>query len=114
MWTTISKRTRHIVTTWLVKRLLKAVTEDDILVMTQVGWFIGRHKMSSEEIITLKEEALSFEKSSLYRLMKRDLRYAATLQRYNEAKNDLDMLFGKSMLYNFDLIRKYIAGIIKN
>lgn len=106
-----SNRLRHFVTNLAVKHLLKAVTADEILSISAKGWFVGTRKLTTEEIIDLREEAASFVKSSLYRLLKREIKYRATLQRYDMAKTSDDMIFGKAMLYDLDLIDIFIKNI---
>ncbi len=59
----------------------------------------------------LKEEAKSFTSSLLYKLMTSEIRYYATLQRFDKATTNDDMIYGKAMLYNFDLIKKFVKNI---
>lgn len=105
------KKIKHIVTNILVKNLLKAVTEDEILVISGKDWIIGRRKLSKDETDQLKQEAKSLRESLLYRLLLKEIKYTATIQRYDEAKTADDMIFGKAMIYNFYLIQKFIRNI---
>ena len=105
------KKLRHIVTNWLTQKLLKAVTADEVLVLSGKDWLVGKRKLTNSEILDLKEEANSFTSSELYRLLKKEIRYQATLQRFDKAVVADDMLYGKAMLYNFELIDKYISNI---
>lgn len=109
------KRIRFIVINWvlkfLTKNLLKAVTIDEVLERSGKDWLVGKRKLSTTEIIDLREEAQSFRASSLYRLLISELKYGATLQRYDDAKVPDDMLFGKAMLYNFYLMAVFIKKV---
>jgi hypothetical protein len=105
------KRLRHIVTNWLTRNLLKAVTADEVLILSGREWLIGNRKLGAGEIVDLKEEAKSFKSSELYKLIKKEIKYHATLQRFDHAKVADDMLFGKSMLFNLDLIDRFIKNI---
>lgn len=105
------KRFRHIVINYLTRNLLKAVTLEEILVMSSREWIIGTHQLSQEEIIELKEEANAFHGSMLWSLIKKDLRYGATLQRYDHAKTADDMLFGKAMTYSIAQIEVFIKNM---
>lgn len=105
------KRFRHIVINYLTRHLLKAVTLDEILVMSSKEWMLGKHKLTQEEVIELKEEAAGFHGSMLWSLLKKDLRYGATLQRYDHAKTVDDMLFGKAMAYSIAQIEVYIKNM---
>ncbi len=102
---------RHIVTNWLTRHLLKAMTVDDILLISGKEASIGGHQLSKEEILNLKEEAQNFRESALYRFLIKEIKYKATLQRYDAAKTADDMIFGKAMLYNFDLVARFIRNI---
>lgn len=107
----MKKRIMHWLANRLTKGMLKAVTEEEILIISDSEWIAGKHKLSKGEIQELKEEAQSLRESTLYRLLIKDVRNAATLQRFDQAKTADDMLFGKAMLYNFGLIQKYIRRI---
>lgn len=102
---------RHIVINYLTKHLLKAVTIEEVLQISGKEWILGRHNFSKEEMMELKEEARSFESSLLWKLMIRELKYSATLQRYDKAKTADDMIFGKSMLYAISLMEIFIKNI---
>ncbi len=105
------KKLRHIVTNWLTRKLLKAVTIEEVMTISGKEWFVDRRKLSKEERDMLKQEAKSFRESMLYRLLIKEIQYKATLQRYDEAKTADDMIFGKAMLWNFELIRIFIRNI---
>lgn len=105
------KRIRHIVIMYLTRRLLKAVTEDQVLEIASKQWLVGTKKLSPGEILDLKQEAKSLRESGLYRLLIAEIRNKATLQRYDQAITADDMIFGKAMLYDFDLIQKFIRKV---
>lgn len=107
------KRFRHIVIDILTRKLLKAITIEEVLILSGKEWLIGRHKLSAEELISLREEAMSFERSLLWKLIVRELKYQATLERYDHAKTPDDMVFGKAMAYNISLIEKYVKNLKK-
>lgn len=105
------KKLRFIVINLLTRKLLKAVTIDEVLQITGKDWILGKHKLSKEEMLELKDEARSFESSLFWKLMIKELKYGATLQRYDKATVADDMLFGKSMLYSISLIETFIRNI---
>lgn len=96
---------------YLTRTLLKAVTADDVLLISGKDWIVNKHKLSREEILALKEEAVFIRQSTFWKLAKLDLKYAMTLQRYDQAKTNDDMMFGKAMAYDFSLIQKYMDRI---
>jgi hypothetical protein len=105
------KKLRHILATYLAKNLLKAVTEDEILIRSGKDWMIGEKKLSREQIMQIRDEAESFRHSMLYKYMRTEIKYEATLQRYDMAKTEDDMIFGKAMLYSFWLINRFIKKV---
>lgn len=102
---------RHIVINFLTKNLLKAVTNEDVLLISGKDWYIKKRKLSQDEIISLKEEAISFRESDLYKYIIRDLKYQATLQRFDKAITASDMMFGKAMAYSISQIDLFIENV---
>ncbi len=104
---------RHWVVNYLTKNLLKAVTVDEVLLISGKDWLVNKRKLSAEEILTIKEEALSLQESTLFKLLKKQLKYEAAQQRYDKAKTIDDMIFGKSMAYCISQIEVFIENIGK-
>lgn len=105
------KRLRRWLIQYLVKNLLVAVSEDDVLVISSKDWLLQKRKLSTEEIIALKEEATSFSNSLLWKVMRNELRWKANQQMFDFQRKDEDMVFGKAMLYNLDQERIFINKI---
>ena len=102
---------RNIIVNYLTRNLLKAVTIEDILSITGKDWKVSGRKLTGEEILLLKEEAASFEKSIFWKLMMRDLKYKMTLQRFDKATTADDMMFGKALAYSIEMIETFINKI---
>ncbi len=100
---------------WVLKRLtrglLNAITEDDILQITSQGFLLNKRLLSPEEVSAIKEEAKLFGQSSLWRLMTREIGYLAKQSMFERAKTYDDLMFGKAMLYNLDLLRKFFERL---
>ncbi len=105
------KRLRHIVIRYLTKNLLKAVHEDDILRKSGRDYLVGKHKFSTDEIVTLKEEAIALEGSYLWQLIKGEIGWTANQQMFDKAMTNDDILWGKATLYALSLIENYINRI---
>lgn len=106
------KRFKRKLLEYLTQNLLKAISEDEILIMTNKGWFLNKHKLSPEELVDLKQQAADLEGSILWQLMSKDIEYQAFL-RGRKAKTDEDNLACHYMFYNLDLIAKYISNLKK-
>ncbi len=107
------RRLKLFVINYLTKHLIRAITEEDILVISGKDWLYKNRKLTAEEILLLKEEAQSFNTSTLYRLMYNELRFQAMKQMADDAVNIDDIIFGKAMLYSISLEKKFIRNIIK-
>lgn len=110
---TLFRRVRQYLINTLTHKLIRAITEDDVLQISGKDWVYKKRKLTSEEILMLKEEAQSFKKSLLFELMYNDLRFQAWKQMSDSAQVVEDMNFGKAMLYNMSLEHKFIKNIIK-
>lgn len=97
---------------YLAKHLLKAITEDDVLRMTNKGWFLHKRKLGSDEIEHLKEEAKSFKESILWKMMSKDIEYIAFVTG-RKAKTDDENLACHYMFYNLDIIERYLNNCSK-
>lgn len=104
----LKKLRRHLIN-YLVKHLLVAITEDDIILITGKDYLFKKRKLSNGEVIQLKEEARSFNKSLLWYCIKNEVGWLASRQMFDEMKVADDMVFGKAMLYDIDIIKKYIT-----
>ena len=98
---------------YLTKRLLKCVTEDDILQIVEGSYVYRRHNLSSDEITQLKEEAKLLSESFLWRLMVKELEYHAFMIMSTKAKTNNDIIFGKALFYSGFLYRRFLEGLVK-
>jgi len=99
----------HFVTVKLVKNLLKAVHEDELLTVTSRGWYVGKRRLQPDEVSLLKQEAKEFKGSYLWKLMSRDVKYMAYLRATNKARTSEDLLYSNAMYYNLELLETFIT-----
>lgn len=107
----MKKRIRYWLIKFLTKNLLKAITHEDVLVISGKDWLLSKRKLSRDEILALKDEAVSFEKSLLWKLIKREIGFLSNQQMFENAQTPDDIVFGKAMLYDLDVIRKFINRV---
>lgn len=93
---------------YIVKDLLAAITEKDILTVTNKGWYTGSRKLTQEEVAQLKEECQGLKESVLWKLMSNEIRYLANLQMFEKGIDRENTVFGRAMLYNLELLDKFI------
>lgn len=96
---------------YLVKNLLQAVTDEEILIVSGRDYLLNNRKLGPEEVIQLKDECREFGKSLLWDLMSKEIRYQAGMRMIEKAEKNGDIVYGKAMLYNLDLIRKFINNL---
>jgi hypothetical protein len=104
-------RIKRILIQYLVKDLLCAVPEDDLLLITTTGWLKNKRKLSGEEVAFLKEEAKIIKESLLWKVMNDELRYQANLRMFEKGQIPENTTFGRAMLYNQELMREYVERI---
>ena len=108
MWKYWKMRAMHFVKKWAIKSILKAVHEDELLVVTSKGWYVGTHRIPQQEVTILKEEAREFRGSYLWKLMSQDVRYIAFLRATNKATSGEDLLYSSAMYYNLQLLEEFM------
>lgn len=99
---------KHKIIQYLVKHLLVAITEDDVLTLTNRGYYLGKQKLTPEEVTHLKEEVNSFKESILWKLLKNEVRFMANLRMFEKGISSEQTIFGRAMLYNLEIIEKFI------
>ena len=97
----------------LTKHLLVAVTDEDILTITNKGWFQGKRKLSEEEIMFLKEEAKALQESILWKMMVSELRWMANLRMFEKSAEEGNSAFGRALLYAIETERQYLDRVSK-
>ena len=107
----IKKTIVRKVVNYLTRHLIRALTEDDILIITNNRYFLGKRKLTDEEIGTLKQEAKDFSKSFLWELMRRDIQFLAYMRGSRKAKDANDIIFSNAMYYDLEIIETFINRI---
>jgi hypothetical protein len=88
----------------LLKNLLKAITLNEALRFD---------KLSSEEKRFYAEEARLITNTKLYHAISSDIKQRAHEKMFIKSNNFDDMMFGKAMLYNLDLIDQTLNAFKK-
>lgn len=88
----------------LLKHLFNAVTEEDILIFDTSSrkGKIGNEILSNDDIEQLRADVKNIEDTRLWKLKQKQLKYLANKMMYFDSSSDMDMLFGKAMLYNLN------------
>ena len=101
----------------LVKDLFHPVTASDILgteidpkTLKQAIRFKDR-TLDAEEVARIKENALHFEQSLLWRFMKNQVRIEAQEIMFRQSKVDNDLYFGKAILFELKVMEDLLEKI---
>ena len=96
---------------YLTRNLLVAITVDDILTITTRGVYIGKRKLTQEELMQIKDEAKQFQDSYTWKLITKDVRYIANLRMFEQGIVPENTTFGRAMLYNVEIIEKFMQRV---
>ena len=107
------KKTKIFLLNLVIKRLFNGITEEDILVQRNGRFFIGRHRLTEQEVYTLKTDATFILDSEMWKTLVKCMKYEANRQMYEKSKNVEDMIFGKAVLWTIDIMEKKLKNIIK-
>lgn len=107
--------TRKKLLTLAVRRLFSTIGPEDILKIhddKKTWMFQGKPIMESEKNLLIAE-ATQFKESKLWLILQADIRWQANRKSFLLAKDDLDMVAGKAMLYDLDCIATRLKHMSK-
>lgn len=102
---------------YLTKHLFNAITERDLLRIIgrdRDGVWIVMYRgkrMGSDKVERIKESAELFMKSDIWRILSREVKHEANKRMYDKSKSIADIMFGKAMLYDLEVIDKKIREL---
>lgn len=96
---------------FIVKRLYKFITVDDIMVQKADGFYVGDTRLEKKHLQELKQQADVILNLEAYKLIQKELAHAANVKMFRESKDFDDMYFGKAMLYCLDVIHKKLTKL---
>jgi len=95
---------------YLTKHLFNAVSERDLLKAIgkdNKGLTIISYKgkrLNPEKVVRIKDSAELFTKSDIWKVLKNEVKFQANRRMYDKSRNVSDILFGKAMLYNLEVM----------
>lgn len=107
----LSSKTKSKILKWVIRDILNAVTIEDLLRIEAGNVFIGKRKLTIEEIITLKGEARDFKNSLLWKLMNNNLYWIANFKMMKEANQEFEMTNGRMMTLCIDTLEKFLEKL---
>ena len=102
---------------WLLNKILKglfnAVTENDILRYSNGKMYLGKNLLTDADRISITSGADNLKQMYVWQLLNTELKYLANKQMFEKSNSIDDIIFGKAMLYNLDLLEKKIDNLSK-
>jgi len=100
-----SLKEKHQILTQAVKRLFNTISADDILKETEQGMMFEGKVLVKAEADAIREHAVVFRDSKLYKILIKDIKYQANRRMFIDSKTEMDMIAGKLILFNEDIIK---------
>lgn len=103
---------RHEILTLAVKKLFNTIGSEDILRPADGNqWMLEGKPLSKGQVDLLIAEAAQFEKSYLFKVLKKDILYQANKKMYLLAENVEHIVTAKFWLYTFDVFQTRIKSM---
>ena len=102
---------------FLVNHIFHAIGKEDILQIEfdprnmEPSVKYKDKKLNQEAVVKIREDAEIFEKSILWKFMENRIRYESQEKMFPLSQVDTDLIFGKAMLYDLDVIKQVIKEI---
>lgn len=98
---------------WLVKDLYNGIMVDDVFQVAAGEVHLNGEKITKEQKEVYRDEALKILHSEIWKEVVKQLQLASNKRMYEKSETTDDMFFGKAMLYNLDLLNKYLNLLSK-
>lgn len=86
----------------------RPIFEDEVLVSTTKGWYIGTRRLTKEEVSALREDARHFQDSFMWSVLRKDIHFLAYLRATNKAQSVKDIEYANAMYQNLEIIEKFL------
>lgn len=96
----------------LVHGLFNGITEYDVMRFENGKLIMRSKEITKEEIEMIRQDAQVFKDSLIWNILKRELQLAANERMFDKSETIDDIIFGKAMLYNLDLIDKKLKNLV--
>lgn len=96
----------------LVHDLFNGITEDDVMRLKNNKLVMRGKEITKEEIAIIRQDAEIFKDSVIWNILKRELQLAANERMFDKSETIDDMIFGKAMLYNLNLIDLKLKNLV--
>ena len=99
--------------TLAVKDLFNTINEDDILKEVHGQWLFEGKPMNGEQMKLLMSEAAVFEKTTLWKVLQKDIEWQANRKMFILSRTEMEMTGGKLWKFTFDAFRTRLRSLSK-
>jgi len=98
---------------YIIKHLFKGIDEKDLFKINSGKLHINGDVCTEDQAREYKTQAIRIINSRVWKMLKQKMSYRSQELMFRKAKTTDDLFFGKAMLYNLDLMDKYLEKISK-
>lgn len=102
---------KHDILTALVSKHFSTISTDELLTYDNGLWYIEGRPLTENEVRMIKSEAQVIQKMFIWDCLLKEVKYQAYKKGYLEAKNEMDLIGGKMMIYNLDIIKTKLKNL---
>ena len=107
----LDKNQKHLVLTQAVSDLFNNISDKDIFKISGQDWLFKNKKLSENEKLRLVSEAELLLKTNLWQMLQTEIRYRANKKMFLDSQTEYDLIAGKLMLYQLDIIKSVLNRI---
>jgi hypothetical protein len=100
----LSKEEKHEILTMSVRKFFNTITAEDILKEKEGQWFYEGKALNEATKKLLISQAEVLKEWQLWKILQDDIRYQANKRMFLDSKTENDLIAGKIMLWNLDVI----------
>lgn len=99
--------------TFIVSHLFNGITDEELWKETPYGIEIDGVLYKRNDLQIFAREAETFLNNKLWKQTKKVLETASQRKMFNTGITENDLLFGRAMLYNIEVLEKFLARVSK-
>jgi hypothetical protein len=106
-------RLKVLASNYLLKHLLNAITEDQILIHNGKKFIVGGKELPEADYRDITSGAQAIKSMYVWQLLCKEMKYHANEDIFNKSQTIDDVMFGKAVLYTVDVMEKKLDKLSK-
>ena len=97
---------------YVVRHLFNGITDDDVLALNKKGEvYVNNLLLPKENVKGMASGARSLAKMEIWKILNKEMKNIANQKIYITSSSIDDIIFGKAMLYNLEVLNKKIENL---